>query len=305
MSLVVAALGGNALLRRGEPMTPEAQEANVVRACAALALVAAEHTLVVTHGNGPQVGLLALREGAGHPTTPPQTLDVLSAETEGMIGYLLERGLRSVLAGRPVAALLTQVEVAADDPAFLKPTKPIGPVYSESEARRLAEARGWTIAPDGDGWRRVVPSPTPLGILEMEAIRILVEHGVIPICAGGGGVPVTVAADGRIWGVEGVVDKDRTAALLARQLQADVLVLLTDVGGLFDQFGTPDARLIERITPERLRAMDLPAGSMGPKAAACARFVEETGRRAAIGRLEDAHAVVRGTAGTQVVADDG
>lgn len=300
MSLVVVALGGNALLRRGEPLTLEAQEANVRVACRALAELASAHDLVITHGNGPQVGLLALRNEAYDATRPPP-LDMLGAETEGMIGYLLERGLRSVLPGRAVAALLTQVSVDPDDPAFGRPTKPIGPVYDEDEAHRLADARGWAITRDGDGWRRVVPSPKPRGILELETIRLLVEHGVVPICAGGGGVPVTVTVDGRVHGVDGVIDKDATAALLARQLQADRLVLLTDVEGVCIDHGTPRARLLRHATPAQLRALRLPAGSMAPKAAACAEFVEATGGRAAIGRLDAAAAVVGGEAGTQVV----
>lgn len=298
MTLVVAALGGNALLRRGEPQTLEAQEANALRACHALAELAQDHDLVVTHGNGPQVGLAALRsEAGGHH---PQPLDVLGAETEGLIGYLLERGLRSVLPGRAVAALLTQVEVDRGDPAFHEPTKPIGPVYDEATARRMADERRWSIAPDGEGWRRVVPSPRPRAILELEAIRVLVERSVIPICAGGGGVPVIIDPGGRVHGVEGVVDKDATAALLARQLQADLLLLLTDVEGVLADYGTPDQRLLRHTTPTELRSLGLPAGSMGPKAEACAAFVEATGGRAAIGRLQDAVAVARGEAGTQV-----
>ncbi|MEK9507003.1 carbamate kinase [Gemmatimonadota bacterium Y43] len=301
MSLVVVALGGNALLRRGEPLTLEAQEANARVACRALAPLAEEHDLVITHGNGPQVGLLALRSEA-YDATRPQPLDVLGAESEGMIGYLLERGLRSVMPGRPVAALLTQVSVDADDPAFGRPTKPIGPVYDEDEAHRLADERKWAITRDGEGWRRVVPSPRPRGILELETIRLLVEHGVVPICAGGGGVPVTVGIDGRVAGVDGVIDKDATAALLARQLQADLLVLLTDVDGVMLDHGSPEARVLRRVTPEALRDLELPESSMGPKAAACADFVESTGGRAAIGRLDRAAAVVRGEAGTQVEA---
>jgi carbamate kinase len=300
VSLVVAALGGNALMRRDEPQTMAAQEANALSACRALAEVARGHDLVVTHGNGPQVGLLALRSEA-LDATRPQPLDLLGAESEGLIGYLLERGLRSVLPGRAVAALLTQVEIDPGDPALRTPTKPIGPVYDEARARALARERGWNVARDGRGWRRVVPSPSPRGILELEAIRLLVDHGVIPICAGGGGVPVTVEPDGWVHGVEGVVDKDATAALLGRQLQADVLILLTDVEGVMLDWGTPRARLLGRATPGELRAMGLPSGSMGPKVEACAAFVEATGGRAAIGRLDQAVAVADGTAGTQVM----
>lgn len=300
MSVVVVALGGNALMRRGEPPTQAVQAHNVARAARALAAIAREHQLVVTHGNGPQVGMLALRAEAHDPDNPVP-LDILGAESEGMIGYLLERGLRQELPLVPVAALLTQVLVDADDPAFANPTKPIGPVLPEAEARRRSRARGWHIAPDGLGWRRVVPSPKPLAIVELEALRILVDHGVIPICAGGGGVPVVEEPGGALRGVEGVVDKDRTASLLARELQADLLVLLTDVPGILLDFGTPRSRVLSEVTPAGLRELDLPAGSMGPKAEACAAFVEARRRPAAIGALDDAEAVVAGTAGTRVV----
>ncbi len=300
MSLVVAALGGNALLRRDEPLTDEAQERNAAAASRALADVAREHSLVVTHGNGPQVGLLALQAEA-LDLLHPVPLDVLGAQSEGMIGYLLERGLRRELPNVPVAALLTQVTVDPHDPAFHAPTKPIGPVLEEAEARRLAGERGWSIARDGPGWRRVVPSPAPEGIVELEVLRILVDHGVIPVCAGGGGVPVVPGPDGGLHGVEAVVDKDLTAALLARELQADLLVLLTDVEGILTDFGTERARVLPRLTPDELRALALPAGSMAPKAEACARFVEESGREAAIGSLTDARAVVEGRAGTRIV----
>jgi carbamate kinase len=205
----------------------------------------------------------------------------------------------------PVAALLTQVTVDPDDPAFANPSKPIGPVLPEGEARRLASERGWHIGPDGDGWRRIVPSPFPQGIVELEVLRLLVDHGVIPVCAGGGGVPVVPEADGGLRGIEAVVDKDHTAALLARQIQADVLVLLTDVRGVLEGFGTPDERVIRRTTPAELRRMDLPVGSMAPKAEACASFVEATGRVAAIGALDDALAVVQGRAGTRVEPEGG
>lgn len=299
MSLVVAALGGNALLRRNEPQTLAVQEANAFRACRALAGVAADHDLVVTHGNGPQVGLLAMQNEALDPDERP-TLDVLGAVTEGTIGYLLERAMRSELPGRPVAALLTQVEVDPADSAFSRPTKPIGPIVDEAAARRSSGERGWSMAPEGGGWRRVVASPEPRAILELEALRLLVDRGVIAICAGGGGVPVTIASDGRVSGAPAVVDKDATAALLARQLQADVLMLLTDVAGVFDDFGGPSERLIEAATPDELKSLELPEGSMGPKVAACISFVEATGGRAAIGRLDDAAAVAEGSAGTQI-----
>ncbi len=304
MSLVLVALGGNALLRRGEPPTLAVQEHNARAAARALAPVAREHALVVTHGNGPQVGMLALRAEALDPDNPVP-LDVLGAESEGMIGYLLERGLRQELPERAVAALLTQVTVDPHDAAFDNPTKPIGPVMDEAFARQRADERGWQVARDGEGWRRVVPSPRPTGVLELEVLRLLVDHGVVPVCAGGGGVPVVVDDQGRITGIDGVVDKDRTAALLGRELQADLLVLLTDVDGVIEGFGTAGARVIERLTPDELRQLELPAGSMGPKAEACVAFVEATGRPAAIGALERAADVVRGAAGTRIVPQAG
>jgi carbamate kinase len=302
VSVVVVALGGNALQQRGEPLTLETMERNVATASPVLAALAREHDVVLTHGNGPQVGMLALRSEAYQPDDPTP-LDVLGAESVGLIGYLLVRGLRTALPNRGVVSVLTQVEVDPDDPAFEEPSKPIGPVYDEGRARRLADERGWQIRPDGDGWRRVVASPAPRGIVELEGIRVLVEHGVIPVCAGGGGVPVQVDGDGTVHGVEAVVDKDRTAALLARQLQADLLVLLTDVDGVYRDWGSDTPLLVERITPEEAAGLELPAGSMGPKVEACAAFVAGPGpgRRAAIGSLGDAMAVVEGRAGTQIV----
>jgi carbamate kinase len=297
---VVAGLGGNALLQRGEPLTHEAQRRNVQRAALVLAAAAREHELVVTHGNGPQVGLLALQDLAV-PELGGFTLDVLSAETEGMIGYLLARELGSELPDRPVVSLLTQVEVDREDPAFLNPSKPVGPVMSKQQADALAQAKGWSVAADGEGYRRVVPSPRPLRVLEIETVRLLLEAGTVVICAGGGGVPVIFDPFGRVHGVDAVVDKDHSTALVAEALGADALLFLTDVAGVMADFGTPHARLLERVTPVELRALDLPEGSMGPKAEAAGVFVERTGGFAAIGALEDASAVLRGEAGTRVV----
>jgi carbamate kinase len=296
---IVAALGGNALLRRGEPLDADVQRHNVKQAVRALAPLARDNELVVTHGNGPQVGLLALQAAAYHDVAP-YPLDVLGAESEGMIGYLLEQELAAVVPDRPVATLLTQVVVDPDDPAFARPTKPIGPVYDREAAGMLSASRGWFMGPDTGGYRRLVPSPEPRRILELAAIAILVESGVVVICAGGGGIPVVVDEAGAIRGVEAVVDKDLSAALLARELGADVLLLLTDVAGVLAGWGGPSPRLVEEATPAALREMGLPAGSMGPKAEAAARFVEWTGGVAVIGPLDAAAALASGEAGTVV-----
>jgi carbamate kinase len=300
MRLVVA-LGGNALLKRGEPMTAETQRANVRRAAISLAeLIAAGHQIVVTHGNGPQVGLLALQAAAG-PKDGAYPLDILGAESEGMIGYLIEQELDNCLpSGTLIATLLTQVRVDARDPAFGKPTKPIGPIYEEATARRIANERGWHIAPDGDKWRRVVASPSPIEILEMRVISLLVERGVVVICSGGGGIPVVARKDGSLIGIEAVIDKDRASALLADQLGADMLLLLTDVEGVYLNFGTPEAQRIKSVGAATLMADQFAAGSMRPKIEAATSFVAVTGHTAAIGRLDDAAAIVRGDAGTKI-----
>ena len=296
---VVAALGGNALLRRGEPPDAELQRRHVAEAARSLAELARDHELVVTHGNGPQVGLLAL-QSAAYPEVAPYPFDVLGAESEGMVGYLLEQALRNELPGRHVAALLTQVLVDPDDPAFNAPTKPIGPVYDEPTARRLGAERGWTVQRDGDGWRRVVASPEPQAIIEIETIRTLVDLDVIVICAGGGGIPVVKDGAGRLHGVEAVIDKDLSAGLLALELQADALLLLTDVDGIQLDYGTPAARPLREATPTGLASLDLPAGSMGPKAEAARRFVEQGGQLAAIASLENAREALYRNAGTIV-----
>lgn len=298
--LVVIALGGNALLRRGEPLDAPALQGAARAAAAQVAAVAGQARLVLTHGNGPQVGLLALAQEAPAFAHAAQPLDVLGAETEGQLGYLLELELRNALPGREVVALITTTEVDAGDPAFGDPVKPIGPVYTESDAQRMAAARGWTVHPDTGGWRRVVPSPAPRHIGELAAIRRLVGDGVLVVCAGGGGIPVVRGADGRLAGVEAVVDKDPASALLAGALGADVLVLATDVDGVHAGWGTPGERLLTAATPLELRALALPAGSMGPKVAAAVAFVEAGGTRAAIGALDQLPALVAGRAGTQI-----
>ncbi len=300
MARVVVALGGNALLRRGEPVSAATQRDNIRRAALALAQLMAEgHQLVVTHGNGPQVGLLALQgEAAGKGAFP---LDVLGAETEGMIGYVLQQELDNAYAGAArFATLLTQVEVDPGDPAFDKPSKPVGSVYSEADAKRLAEQRGWSIARDGDAWRRVVASPRPVRILEIEVIRLLVAQGVTVICAGGGGIPVTQRADGAYIGVEAVIDKDHASGLLAAELQADAFLMLTDVPAVFTGWGTPAQRALGDVTPQQLAALDFAAGSMGPKVQAACDFVNRSGGMAGIGALDDASAILARRAGTRV-----
>jgi carbamate kinase len=295
---VVIALGGNALLRRGEAPDTNTQRANVGTAAVAIAEVAGAHEVVVTHGNGPQVGLLALQAEAD-PTLEPVPLDVLGAETEGMIGYLIEQELRPLVA-QPVAALLTQVEVNATDPAFDSPSKPIGPVYAEHVARKLAAERGWSVAPDGAGFRRVVPSPEPQRILELDTIRLLVEAGVLVVCAGGGGIPVVCTPDGSVRGVEAVIDKDLCAALLARKLGADALLLLTDVPAVFADWPEPAVVPIRTARASELREQSFAPGSMGPKVEAAVRFVEQTGGFAGIGALADATRILMREAGTGI-----
>jgi carbamate kinase len=297
---VVAALGGNALLERGEKPDADIQESHVQQAVDALAPLARAQDLVVTHGNGPQVGMLALESARDPALTRPYSLDVLGAQTQGMIGYWLARALRGAAPGRPAGCLVAQTKVDPDDPAFTRPTKFVGPVYQEKEALDLAAERGWVVRLDGAAWRRVVPSPELLELVELPLIRVLLEAGALVVCAGGGGIPVVADASGALRGVEAVVDKDLTAALLARAVDADALLLLTDVDAVTDGFGTPDARPIRHATPSELRARSFPARSMGPKVEAACRFVEAIGRMAAIGRLDAAAALLRGAAGTIV-----
>lgn len=297
---IVVALGGNAFLRRGESAEAGTQRRNVLEAASALAAVAMRHELVVTHGNGPQVGLLAL-EADAYKGVSPYPLDVLGAESQGMIGYLLVQALQNELPDREVVALLTQVVVDAADPAFSHPTKPIGPVYSEREARELAREHDWTTARDGTYFRRVVPSPEPETIVEFDTINRLVTGGTVVVCAGGGGVPVVSERNG-LRGVEAVIDKDLTAALLAQALGAERLILATDVSFVETGWGTSAATPIASATPSDLRAMQFAAGSMAPKIEAACRFVERTGCSAAIGALAELEAVIRGTAGTQITS---
>jgi carbamate kinase len=301
---VVVALGGNALLKRGEPMTAEAQRGNVRMAAPALASVAHKHQLVLSHGNGPQVGLLAL-QSAAYTEVEAYPLDVLGAQTEGMIGYVLEQELGNLLPVEvPFATILTMIEVDPSDPAFKDPTKFVGPVYTKQQADQLAGDKGWVFKPDGDRWRRVVPSPEPRRIFEIRPIRWLLDKDVVVICAGGGGVPTMYLPDAErtLVGVEAVIDKDLASQLLAREVAADLFVMVTDVDGVYTGWGTPEQRRLGRVTPGELGELPFAAGSMGPKVQAAIRFVEATGNRAAIGGLNEIEAIVDGDAGTQVVA---
>ena len=297
---IVVALGGNALLRRGEPLTAENQRANVRLAADRIARVVDGNQLVVAHGNGPQVGLLALQSQA-YQEVRPYPLDVLGAQTEAMIGYVIEQELGNLLPKeQPLATLLTMVEVDAADPAFANPTKFIGPIYLEEEAHRLAAEHGWTVTRDGNAFRRVVPSPRPRRIFEIRPIRWLIEQGVIVVCAGGGGIPTVLDEHGVLHGVEAVIDKDLASALLAEELEADLLVIATDVDGVYVDWGTPDQRRLETVTPDELEGLPFPAGSMGPKVEAACGFARRTGKEAVIGSLADIEDIVRGTAGTRV-----
>lgn len=260
------------------------------------------HQLVITHGNGPHVGLLALRRAAYKPDEA-YPLDVLSAETVGMIGYLIEQELENALGhDRPVAVLLTQIVVDTQDPAFANPTKSVGPVYAEAEARTIAAARGWAITADGDKWRRAVASPKPQEFPDLAVLRLLLRQGVVVICAGGGGSPVVRRGDGSLIGFEAVIDKDHASARLASSLMAEALLMLTDVAAVFRDFGTDHAAPIAKLTPGQAAALTLPQGSMVPKVAAACDFVQNGGRLAGIGRLEDAVAILNGTVGTLVTA---
>jgi carbamate kinase len=299
---IVVALGGNALLKRGEPMTAERQRINIRAAARALAPLAHRHELVLSHGNGPQVGLLAL-QAAAYTSVEPYPLDVLDAQTEGMIGYMIEQELRNLLPPAvPFATILTMVEVDPADPAFTHPSKFVGPQYTKTDAGRMKAEKGWTFHQDGDLWRRVVPSPRPRRIFEIRPICWLLEEGAIVICTGGGGIPVMYQPENgyKLTGVEAVIDKDSASGLLAQEIGADLFVMATDVNGIYLDWGKPSARLIREITPGQLKRHTFPAGSMGPKVEAACAFVEKTGNRASVGALADIQAIVNGDAGTTV-----
>lgn len=300
---IVIALGGNALLRRSDPMTTEVQRRNVAIAAEAIAPLAAEHSIVIVHGNGPQVGLLSL-QAESYQEAEPYPLDVLDAGTQGMIGYLIQQALRSLLPPEsPVATVLTMIVVDPQDPAFANPTKFVGPLYRQEAADKLAAGKGWTFRQDGQAWRRVVPSPEPRRILEIEPIIWLLEGGAVVICAGGGGIPTTYPSSGpgALVGVEAVIDKDLASELLAEDVSADLFLMATDVDGVYIRWGSPEQRRLGWVTPEELAGYPFAAGSMGPKVEAAARFVAKTGKRAAIGSLADIAGIVAGEAGTNVV----
>ncbi|MDD1699849.1 MAG: carbamate kinase [Methanoregula sp.] len=302
---IVIALGGNALLKRGEPMTAERQRINIRTAAHSLAPLAQKYELVLSHGNGPQVGLLAL-QAAAYTRVEPYPLDVLDAQTEGMIGYMIEQELRNQIPGDvPFATILTMIEVDPVDPAFTNPSKFVGPQYTKTDADRIVEKKGWFFRQDGDHWRRVVPSPRPKRIFEIRPIIWLLEQGAIVICTGGGGIPVMYQPDNErnLTGVEAVIDKDFASGLLAQEIKADIFVMATDVNGVYLDWGRPSARLIRDTTPGQLKRHEFPAGSMGPKVEAACTFVEKTGKRAAIGALADIQAILAGDSGTTVHPD--
>ena len=296
---IVIALGGNALLRRGDEMTAANQRENIRIAAKALAPIIEEHEVVISHGNGPQVGLLSL-QSAAYKEVEEYPLDILGAQTQGMIGYMIEQELGNLLPiGKPIASILTMVEIDPEDPAFSNPTKPIGPVYTEEEAKNLAKINGWNIKNDGEYWRRVVPSPEPHRIFELRPIHWLLEKGTVVICAGGGGIPTSYTKKGKLEGVEVVIDKDRASSLLAFELDADLLIMATDTDGVYLDWGSDSEKIISRTTPEEIGEYVFDNGSMGPKVEAACTFVERSGERAVIGSINDIQKMVEGLAGTQ------
>jgi len=300
---MVVALGGNALLQRGQELSAENQRENIRQAAAELAVVHEDHQLVIAHGNGPQVGLLALMD-AHYTTVEPYPLDVLGAETIGMIGYMIEQEMGNLIPFKDhIVTILTQVLVDPADPAFRNPTKPVGPVYNKTEAEKLQKEKGWAVAPDGEHFRRVVASPLPQRIIEMNVIRMLVDSGVVVICAGGGGIPVAYDENKKLFGVEAVIDKDLASGLLAKGLSADMFVMLTDVANVYAAFGTKNQKPIRAAHPDALEALDFAAGSMGPKVLGACQFVRETGNNSAIGQLADLAKIMDGEAGTLISND--
>ena len=297
---IVIALGGNALLKRGEPMTAENQRENVKTACAQIARVYDGNQLIITHGNGPQVGLLALQNNA-YKEVPMYPLDVLGAETAGMIGYMIQQELSNTVPGSAsIATVLTQIQVDPKDPAFQKPSKPVGPVYSKEEADKIAAEKGWTMAPDNDKYRRVVASPKPVNIFGLEPLKTLIDNKYIVVCGGGGGIPTWVDDNGKQHGAEAVIDKDLATALLATLIDADLFVIATDVDGAYLDWGKPEQKRIALAAPDAALAFDFASGSMGPKIEAAANFAKATGKDAVIGALADIEQIVAGKAGTRI-----
>ena len=300
---VVVALGGNALLQRGQILNAENQRENIRVAATQLAEVHKHHQLVIAHGNGPQVGLLALMDAA-YTAVDPYPLDVLGAETVGMIGYIIEQELGNIITFKDhIVTVLTQVVVDPGDPAFQKPTKPVGPIYDQAESERLRKEKGWSMAADGKYFRRVVPSPKPQRIIELNVIRMLVDNGVVVICAGGGGIPTAYDKDQKLYGVEAVIDKDLASALLSRELDAEMFVMLTDVANVYADFGAPQQRSIRAAHPDALEQLDFADGSMGPKIQSACQFVRETGNQSAIGKLSDLTGIMSSEAGTLISND--
>jgi carbamate kinase len=299
---IVIALGGNALLERGQQPEAALQQRHARQAVEALAPLAAFHDLVITHGNGPQVGIMAEESTRDLSLHRPYPFDVLGAETQGMIGYWLLQALENALPGRRVASLICQTVVDPDDPAFDHPRKFVGPTYQEAGANSMAQMKGWTVAKDGSAWRRVVASPEPKEFVELASIESLLGEGTVVICAGGGGIPVVRDPSGTLRGVEAVIDKDLSSALLARQLDADALLLLTDVPAVQVGYGTQEAQFVGSTTVAELRSHTFATGSMGPKVDAICRFIEGGGRFAGIGMLSDAQEILAGTRGTRLEA---
>ena len=300
---VVVALGGNALLQRGQPLTAENQRGNIRVAVKELAAVHENNQLVIAHGNGPQVGLLALMDAA-YTAVDPYPLDVLGAETVGMIGYMIEQELGNLIPFHDhIITVLTQVLVDQNDPAFGNPTKPVGPIYDKEQSERLKKDKGWAMAPDGDHFRRVVPSPLPQRIIEIEVIKTLVDSGVVVICAGGGGIPTAYDDDKNLFGIEAVIDKDLASGLLSTELGAEMFVMLTDVASVYVDFGTENQKAIKAAHPDVLEKMDFAAGSMGPKVLGACQFVRETGNKSAVGQLSDLTRIITGDAGTTISND--
>ncbi|MFV8906284.1 MULTISPECIES: carbamate kinase [Serratia] len=298
METLVIALGGNALLKRGAVLSAENQYQSIALIADAIGKLAKKYRIAIVHGNGPQVGLLALQNLA-YRDVPPYPLDILVAESQGMIGYMLAQQLGAFHPAQPVSTLLTRVLVDSEDPAYREPSKFIGPVYEPQQQAELEQKYGWSMKLDGKYLRRVVPSPEPKKIVDIEAINLLLAKNHIVICNGGGGVPMVASAQGMI-GSEAVIDKDLASALLAEALDADHLVILTDADAVYQHWGTPQQKAIRSATPQELAPMAVADGSMGPKIMAVSRFVQRSGKVAHIGALQDIESVLAGTAGTLI-----